>query len=74
MVAVALIHGDLKAEYYEDKFAADPRIDALRNKMVVVEEVCKIIAVGRPRCPGVCCCFNDGRALCMCLCLSCVCF
>lgn len=38
MVAVALIHGDLKAEYYEDKFAADPRIDALRNKMVVVEE------------------------------------
>lgn len=38
MVAVALIHGDLKAEHYEDDVANDPRIDALRNKMIVVEE------------------------------------
>jgi len=38
MVAVPLIHGTLTAEHYEDKAAADPRIDALRAKMVVVEE------------------------------------
>lgn len=37
MVAVGLIFGDLKAEYYEDKFAKDPRIDALREKMQVQE-------------------------------------
>jgi 2-methylcitrate dehydratase len=37
MVAVALLHGDLKAEYYEDNFAHDPRIDELRNKMIVRE-------------------------------------
>lgn len=38
MVAVALIHGNLTAESYEDHIASDPRIDALRQKMVVVEE------------------------------------
>lgn len=38
MVAVALLHGDLKSEYYSDDFAADPRIDKLREKMEVVEE------------------------------------
>lgn len=37
MVATALIHGNLKAEYYEDKFADDPRIDMLREKMIVQE-------------------------------------
>jgi 2-methylcitrate dehydratase len=37
MVAVPLIHGNLTAEDYEDKAAADPRIDALRAKMVVKE-------------------------------------
>lgn len=37
MVAVALLHGDLTAEHYEDKVAADPRIDELRTKMRVVE-------------------------------------
>jgi 2-methylcitrate dehydratase len=37
MVAVALLHGDLKAEYYEDQFASDPRIDVLRSKMHVEE-------------------------------------
>lgn len=38
MVAVPLIHGRLTAECYEDGFAADPRIDALRAKTRVVEE------------------------------------
>jgi 2-methylcitrate dehydratase len=37
MVAVALLQGDLKADYYEDKFAVNPAIDKLRNKMVVEE-------------------------------------
>lgn len=39
MVAVSLLHGDLKAEYYEDTFAKDPHIDALREKMHVVEDL-----------------------------------
>jgi 2-methylcitrate dehydratase len=38
MTAVGLIFGTLTAEHYEDKVAADPRIDALRAKMVVTEE------------------------------------
>lgn len=38
MVAVALLFGDLKADYYEDTIAADPRIDALRAKMQVQED------------------------------------
>src|SRR5690606_39870339 len=37
MVAVALIHGALTAEHYEDEAAADPRIDALRARMTVGE-------------------------------------
>ncbi|KPV56630.1 2-methylcitrate dehydratase [Paenibacillus sp. A3] len=37
MVAVGLLHGDLTAEHYEDEAAGDPRIDALRDKMVVTE-------------------------------------
>ncbi len=37
MVAVALIHGELTAAHYEDEVAADPRIDALRARMTVVE-------------------------------------
>ena len=37
MVAIPLLHGTLTAEHYEDKIAADPRIDLLRNKMQVVE-------------------------------------
>lgn len=37
MVAVALLHGDLKADYYENEFANDPAIDQLRNKMIVEE-------------------------------------
>jgi 2-methylcitrate dehydratase len=37
MVAVPLIFGRLTAADYENKVAADPRIDALRDKMVVRE-------------------------------------
>ena len=38
MVAFALIHGRLTAEAYEDDAAADPRLDALRARIEVVEE------------------------------------
>jgi 2-methylcitrate dehydratase len=38
MVAVPLIFGGLTADHYEDAFAADPRIDGLREKMVVAED------------------------------------
>lgn len=37
MVAVALLFGRLRAEDYEDAVAADPRLDALRERMVVRE-------------------------------------
>ncbi|OAS21607.1 bifunctional 2-methylcitrate dehydratase/aconitate hydratase [Paenibacillus oryzisoli] len=37
MVAVGLLFGTLTAEHYEDDIAADPRIDALRERMVVIE-------------------------------------
>nr|WP_010582279.1 bifunctional 2-methylcitrate dehydratase/aconitate hydratase [Schlesneria paludicola] len=37
MVAVPLLKGQLTAEDYEDAIAADPRIDALRSKMDVIE-------------------------------------
>ncbi len=37
MVAVPLIKGNLTAADYEDAVAADPRIDALRDKMQVIE-------------------------------------
>lgn len=37
MVAVGLLYGDLNAMHYEDETAADSRIDALREKMVVSE-------------------------------------
>lgn len=39
MVAVALIFGRLSAADYEDEVASDPRIDALRAKMQVLENV-----------------------------------
>jgi 2-methylcitrate dehydratase len=38
MTAIGLIFGDLTADHYEDDIAADPRIDALRDKMVVTED------------------------------------
>lgn len=38
MIAVALIMGDLSAEYYEDVFHANnPMIDTLRDKMQIIE-------------------------------------
>jgi 2-methylcitrate dehydratase len=38
MTAVGLLYGTLTAEHYEDDAANDPRIDALREKMSVVED------------------------------------
>ncbi|MEC0231433.1 bifunctional 2-methylcitrate dehydratase/aconitate hydratase [Paenibacillus alba] len=38
MVAIGLLFGTLTAEHYEDSVAKDPRIDELREKMVVVED------------------------------------
>lgn len=38
MAAVALLFGNLKAEYYGDTIANDSRIDALRDKMQVIED------------------------------------
>lgn len=38
MVAIGLIHGNLTADHYEDEAASDPRIDALRAKMEVIED------------------------------------
>lgn len=39
MVAIGLLHGHLTADHYEDKVASDPRIDQLREKMVIEEDV-----------------------------------
>ena len=38
MAAIGLLKGNLTAADYEDDVAADPRIDALRDKMVCVEK------------------------------------
>lgn len=38
MAAVGMIYGDLTAEHYEEATAQDPRIDALREKMICVED------------------------------------
>jgi 2-methylcitrate dehydratase len=38
MTAIGLLYGELYADHYEDKAASDPRIDALREKMVVRED------------------------------------
>ncbi|MDB6114592.1 MAG: hypothetical protein JWQ62_1537 [Lacunisphaera sp.] len=38
MTAIGLIFGALTADHYEDKVAADPRIDTLRAKMTVTED------------------------------------
>jgi 2-methylcitrate dehydratase len=38
MTAIGLIFGELTADHYEDRVAADPRIDALRAKMVCLED------------------------------------
>jgi 2-methylcitrate dehydratase len=38
MTAIGLIFGALTADHYEDEIAKDPRIDALRAKMICVED------------------------------------
>lgn len=38
MAAIGLIFGSLTADHYEDTVAKDPRIDALRDKMVINED------------------------------------
>ncbi len=38
LVALGLIHGGIGTTDFEDDFAADPRIDALRDRMTVVED------------------------------------
>lgn len=38
VVAIGLLHGKLEYAHYEDEAAADPRIDPLREKMVVTED------------------------------------
>jgi 2-methylcitrate dehydratase len=38
ITAVALLHGTVTSDLYEDAAAADPRIDRLRDRMHVVEE------------------------------------
>jgi len=38
VAAIVLLHGNLTTEDYEDHVAADPRIDVLRDKMVVTED------------------------------------
>jgi 2-methylcitrate dehydratase len=37
MTAIGLLFGNLTADHYEDEAAKDPRIDALREKMIVKE-------------------------------------
>jgi 2-methylcitrate dehydratase len=38
MTAIGLIFGELTADHYEDRVASDPRIDALRAKMICLED------------------------------------
>ena len=38
MIAIGLIFGDLNADHYENNVAADPRIDQLRDLMLVTED------------------------------------
>ena len=38
MTAIGLIFGDLNADHYENEAATDPRVDALRDVMTVVED------------------------------------
>jgi 2-methylcitrate dehydratase len=38
MTAIGLIFGELTADHYEDEVANDPRVDAVREKMIVIED------------------------------------
>ncbi len=66
MVAIGLIYGNLNAYHYEDEVAADSHIDALRGKMVVVEDVQYSVdyldADKRSIANAIQVCFNDGTA------------
>jgi 2-methylcitrate dehydratase len=37
MIAIGLLHGNLTADHYEEEASRDPRIDQLRDKMIVHE-------------------------------------
>ncbi|WP_338473005.1 2-methylcitrate dehydratase [Niallia sp. XMNu-256] len=37
ITAIGLLFGDIVADHYEDETASDPRVDQLRDKMIVVE-------------------------------------
>jgi len=67
MTAVPLIFGRLVASDYEDAVAADPRIDALREKMVCVEDAQftkdYLDADKRSIANGITVEFNDGSKL-----------
>ena len=67
VVAVGLIHGKLNAEDFEDEFAADPRIDRLREKMTVIEEPRytrdHLDPEKRSRANAIEICFKDGSSL-----------
>jgi 2-methylcitrate dehydratase len=67
MVAVPLIFGRLTASDYEDKVAADPRIDALRAKIVCVEDPVFTLDYHDPAkrsiANGLTVEFNDGSSL-----------
>ena len=39
IVAVSLLMGNISVDYYENEFANDPRIDELRTKMIVTEDL-----------------------------------
>jgi 2-methylcitrate dehydratase PrpD len=49
VAAFVLLHGHLTADDYEDRAAADPRIDFLREKMVVTEDDGFTAAFHHPR-------------------------
>jgi 2-methylcitrate dehydratase len=38
MTSIGLLFGNLTADHYEDEVAADPRVDAMRSKMIVQED------------------------------------
>lgn len=67
MIAVPLVHGRLTAADYEDAVAADPRIDALRAKMVCVEDAAfsrdYLDPSKRSIANGITVQFNDGSSL-----------
>ncbi len=67
MVAVPIIFGRLTAADYEDAIAADPRIDALRSKIVCVEDPAFTADYHDPEkrsiANGLRVEFNDGSAL-----------